>query len=415
MEIKRDNYLNKLLRYRHNHLVKIVTGLRRSGKSYLIFQIFKQHLLQEGINENHIIEMAFDDFANRAYRNPERLYTYIKSRIKDDDMYYILLDEVQLLDDFVDVLNGFLHIQNADVYVTGSNAKFLSSDIVTEFRGRGVQIHVNPLSFREFMSVFHDDVRQGWQQYRLYGGLPMVVLAEGEQEKKEILNGLIKETYISDIINRNKIKNDSEVEDLFNILASNIGGLTNPAKLSNTFKSEKRVDISAATIKRYIDYFIDSFLIEKANRYDIKGKKYINTPLKYYFTDMGLRNSLLNFRQIEPTHLMENVIYNELRMQGYNVDVGVLTQYAKDSNAKTQRMQLEIDFVCNNGSERKYIQSAFSLPDKEKIEQEQRSLLLTNDAFAKTIITGDDTPTYLMDNGIKIENIYDFLLENMPK
>lgn len=412
MEIQRNSYLQKLSHYQHNHLVKIVTGLRRSGKSYLLFRLFKRQLLEAGVQPNHIVEIAFDDFANRKYRNPEVLYDFVKSRITDTEMHYILLDEVQLLDDFVDVLNGFLHMPNADVYVTGSNAKFLSSDIVTEFRGRGVQIHVNPLSFKEFMSVFDGEILHGWRQYQLYGGLPMVVLEKDEGEKRQMLTKLLKETYLSDIVNRNHVQNDAELEDLLRVLASNIGGLTNAMKLSNTFLSEKGVAMSPVTIKRFTDYFIDSFLIERAMRFDVKGKKYINTPVKYYFSDMGLRNAVLGFRQIEPTHIMENILFNELCCRGFQVDVGVVTHYTKNATGTTQRRQLEIDFVCNNGMERIYIQSALSLPDSAKLQQEQRSLTLTADSFAKTIITGDNVPRHQLDNGIVVENIYEFLLGN---
>lgn len=412
MEIQRNSYLQKLSHYQHNHLVKIVTGLRRSGKSYLLFRLFKRQLLEAGVQPNHIVEIAFDDFANRKYRNPEVLYDFVKSRITDNEMHYILLDEVQLLDDFVDVLNGFLHMPNADVYVTGSNAKFLSSDIVTEFRGRGVQIHVNPLSFKEFMSVFDGEILHGWRQYQLYGGLPMVVLEKDEGEKRQMLTKLLKETYLSDIVNRNHVQNDAELEDLLRVLASNIGGLTSAMKLSNTFLSEKGVAMSPVTIKRFTDYFIDSFLIERAMRFDVKGKKYINTPVKYYFSDMGLRNAVLGFRQIEPTHIMENILFNELCCRGFQVDVGVVTHYTKNATGTTQRQQLEIDFVCNNGMERIYIQSALSLPDSAKLQQEQRSLTLTADSFAKTIITGDNVPRHQLDNGIVVENIYEFLLGN---
>lgn len=410
MEIKRDAYLNKMIDYKNNHLIKIITGLRRAGKSYLLFKLFKHHLMSEGVNENHIIGIAFDDFAYREYRNPDKLYNYVKQRITDQSMYYILLDEVQMLDNFVDVLNGFLYMPNVDVYVTGSNARFLSSDVITEFRGRGMQIHINPLSFKEFMSVFEGDRYKGWQAYSLYGGLPMVALLKDKSQKAEMLKALLKETYITDILNRNKVKNDAELEELIQILASNIGALTNPTKLSNTFKSEKRIDIHIETIKRYIDYFVDSFLINRAIRYDIKGKKYIDTPHKYYFSDLGLRNALLNFRQVEPTHIMENIIYNELRMRGYNVDVGAITRYSKNAEGKTCRSTLEIDFVCNRGSERLYIQSVYSLPDQEKIEQEQRSLVLSEDSFQKMIVTMDNIPVHQMDNGIVMMNIYDFLL-----
>lgn len=410
MEIKRDKYLNDLLDSRHNGLIKVITGLRRSGKSYLLFKIFKQELLSEGVKEDHIIEMALDDYSNKEYRNPDKLYAYIKSKMIDAAMYYILLDEVQMLEDFVDVLNGFLHIDNADVYVTGSNARFLSKDIVTEFRGRGTQIHVKPLSFKEFMSAYNGDKYQGLQDYIRYGGLPKVVLTEQADKKVNMLEELVAETYIRDIIQRNNIRNNNELNDLFNILASNIGALTNPTKLSNTFKSEKHVDIKSDTISRYIDYFKDSFLIEETTRFDIKGRKYIGTPHKYYFSDLGLRNSVLNFRQIEPTHLMENMIYNELRLRGYIVDIGSVTQYVRNKDAKAQRIQLEVDFVCNQGYKRYYIQSALELPTEEKRRQEFNSLLQIDDNFKKIVVVGGMTSTYQDEKGILILNIFDFLL-----
>lgn len=396
---------------KHNHLIKIVTGLRRVGKSFLLFNLYKQHLIENGITENHIIEFQLDSFAHRKYRKAETLYEYVETLTKQDaGMYYVMIDEVQMLEDFVDVLNGFLHIDNLDVYVTGSNAKFLSSDIVTEFRGRGVQIHLQPLSFKEIKSKSTEELSVLWRDYIYYGGLPMVVLESDRSRKAEILQELLKETYLSDIINRNGVKNDAELEELFCLLASNIGALTNPSKLANTFVSEKKVKINHSTIKAYIDYFIDSFLINKAVRYDIKGKKYIDTPYKYYFADMGLRNALLNFRQVEPTHVMENIIYNHLTGAGYKVDVGSITLYQKNSEGKTTRSVLEIDFVGNRGSERVYIQSAYSLPDEEKQRQEQRSLTLTDDSFTKIILTADNIPTHTTNNGIILMNVYEYLL-----
>ncbi|MCH4156891.1 MAG: ATP-binding protein [Muribaculaceae bacterium] len=411
MEINRDTYLKALLDSRHNNLIKVITGLRRVGKSYTLFTIFKRKLIADGVDENHIIEMAFDDYANREYRNPDKFFSYVKSRITDKGMYYILLDEVQMLDEFVDVLNGFLHIGNVDVYITGSNAKFLSKDIVTEFRGRGTQIRINPLTFREFMSVYAGDAFHGWTEYIQYGGLPMVVLAETPERKAAILKELVDELYISDILNRNRIKNDAELSDLFRIIASNIGALTNPMKLSNTFKSEKHVDIKSETINRYIEYFKDSFLIEESTRFDIKGKKYINTPHKYYFNDVGLRNSVLNFRQVEPTHLMENIIYNELRARGFSVDVGDVVVNSKLSEGKSQRKHLEVDFVCNSGFRRYYIQSALELPTEEKRQQELNSLLSIKDGFRKIIIVGGIAPTYQDENGVLMLNVFDFLLK----
>ena len=411
MRFGREHYIKKLISNKHNHLIKIVTGLRRVGKSYLLFNLYKQYLLENDVDASHIIELQLDSFAHRKYRNAETLYDYVEHLTKQDSqMYYVMIDEIQMLESFVDVLNGFLHIENLDVYVTGSNAKFLSSDIVTEFRGRGVQIHLQPLSFKEIKENSNEEAASLWRNYLYYGGLPMVVLEKDNARKAEILQDLLKETYLSDIVNRNSVKNDAELEELFSLLASNIGALTNPNKLANTFVSEKRVKISHNTIKIYIDYFIDSFLIERAVRYDIKGKKYIDTPYKYYFSDLGLRNALLNFRQVEPTHIMENIIYNHLIGKGYKVDVGCVTFYQKDDEGKTTRTTLEVDFVCNKGSERIYIQSAYSLPDEDKQKQEQRSLTLTNDSFTKIIITTDNIPTHTLPNGIIMMNVFDYLL-----
>lgn len=412
MKFARENYITKLSHLKHNGLIKIVTGLRRVGKSYLLFNLYRQHLIENGVQENHIIEIQLDSFAYRKYRNAEILYEFVENIAKQDSqMHYVMIDEVQMLEDFVDVLNGFLHIKNLDVYVTGSNAKFLSSDIVTEFRGRGVQIHLQPLTFKEIKNSSNEDISTLWRDYIYYGGLPIVVLENNKTRKAEILQELLQETYLSDIKNRNNLKNDAELEELFCLLASNIGALTNPNKLANTFVSEKKVKISHNTIKTYIDYFIDSFLINRAVRYDIKGKKYIDTPFKYYFADMGLRNALLNFRQVEPTHIMENITYNHLLGEGYKVDVGCITHYQKDSDGKTTRSTLEIDFVCNKGSERLYIQSAYSMPDEEKKRQEQRSLSLTDDSFAKIILTIDNIPTHTTDKGIVIMNIFEYLLK----
>ena len=412
MIFKRERYIDKLISSKHNHLIKIVTGLRRVGKSFLLFNLYKQHLISEGVSENHIIEIHLDSFNHRKYRKAENLFEYVESMSKQDtQMFYVMIDEVQMLEDFVDVLNGFLHINNLDVYVTGSNAKFLSSDIVTEFRGRGVQIYLQPLSFKEITEKSTEDIFSLWKDYIYYGGLPMVVLEKNKTRKAEILQELLKETYLSDIINRNNIKNDAEIEELFCLLASNIGILTNPNKLANTFVSEKKVKINHSTIKSYIDYFIDSFLINKAIRFDIKGKKYINSPYKYYFSDIGLRNALLNFRQVEPTHIMENLIYNYAIGEGFKVDVGCITRYQKDLEGKTIRSILEIDFVCNKGSDRIYIQSAYSMPDEEKLKQEQRSLSLTDDSFTKIILTADNIPTHTLENGIIVMNIYDYLLK----
>lgn len=385
--------------------------MRRCGKSFLLFRLFRRFLEDNGVANDHIVEMAFDDYAFKEFRNPDKFYAYVKGRIIDDQPYYILLDEVQMLDEFEDVLNGLLHIPNADVYVTGSNAKFLSKDIITEFRGRGYQIHVSPLSFAEFMSVYEGDREDGWNEYLLYGGLPPVVLLKTEEEKVKLLDSLLAETYIIDVVNRNKIKNDSELNDLFKILASGIGGLTNPQRLSNTFQSVKNVSISPATIKKYIECLSDAFLLESCNRYDVKGRKYIGTPLKYYFSDLGIRNALLGFRQQEKTHLMENAVYNELCARGYSVDVGNVEVNTVDEKGTKVRRMLEVDFVCNRGYKRCYIQLALSLPDREKMQQESASLLRINDSFMKYVITGDRIKKYQNDDGIVIMNVLDFLLD----
>lgn len=410
MEIRRDIYLNKLISKKHNGLIKVVTGMRRCGKSYLLFNLFKEYLVNEGVNENHIIEIAFDSFENRKYRDPEVLFPYLMEKIADNEMYYVLLDEVQMLDDFESVLNSLGRKKNVDVYVTGSNAKFLSKDIITEFRGRGDEVHMYPLTYSEFMSVYDGDKQEGWRDYVLFGGIPLVLGFETADQKSDFLKSLFEETYISDITGRNNIRNKAELEELLNILSSAIGSLTNPSKLSATFKSVKNKSISKDTIIKYIDYLKDSFLIDSAIRYDIKGKKYINTPSKYYFTDLGLRNARLNFRQVEETHAIENIIFNELKVRGYNVDVGVVVMNKVDKNGKKIRKQLEVDFVCNKGSKRFYIQSAYALPDKEKMEQEQRSLVNTGDGFKKIIITKDAVAPLYNDEGILVMSAYDFLL-----
>ena len=410
MEIRRDIYLNKLISKKHNGLIKVVTGMRRCGKSYLLFNLFKEYLVNEGVNENHIIEIAFDSFENRKYRDPEVLFPYLMEKIADKEMYYVLLDEVQMLDDFESVLNSLGRKKNVDVYVTGSNAKFLSKDIITEFRGRGDEVHMYPLTYSEFMSVYDGDKQEGWRDYVLFGGIPLVLGFETADQKSDYLKSLFEETYISDITGRNNIRNKAELEELLNILSSAIGSLTNPSKLSATFKSVKNKTISKETIIKYIDYLKDSFLIDSAIRYDIKGKKYINTPSKYYFTDLGLRNARLNFRQVEETHVMENIIFNELKVRGYNVDVGVVVMNEVDKNGKKIRKQLEVDFVCNKGSKRFYIQSAYALHDKEKMEQEQRSLVNTGDGFKKIIITKDAVAPLYNDEGILVMSVFDFLL-----
>lgn len=424
MEIKRDFYLEKLIKRKDNGLVKVITGIRRCGKSYLLNTIFYRYLLDNGVPEDHIIRFAFDsaddlhligenlialEKKNRK-ADPEKFMAYIRSKIITSETYYLLLDEVQMLDCFETVLNGYLRKDNMDLYVTGSNAKFLSSDIITEFAGRGDEIHMYPLNFSEFMSVYQGDKYEGLSQYMLYGGIPMVVLKDENADKAATLNNLFHEIYIRDIFKRNKVKNPGELEDLLNILSSAVGSLTNPEKLKNTFRTVKKSRITSATIKKYLDYFEDSFLMEAAHRYDIRGKAYIETPKKYYFSDLGLRNSCINFRQFEQTHIMENIIYNELRMRGYNVDVGVVPIAQKGVDGKVIRKQLEVDFVCNVGSSRYYIQSAYALPDAQKQEQEIRPFRKINDSFRKIVVTKDIVPFHYDENGILIMNIYDFLL-----
>ena len=410
MEIKRDIYLNKLISKKHNGLIKVITGIRRCGKSYLLFNLFRDHLANEHIADDHIIEMAFDSYENKKYRDPDLFLPYLKERISDREMYYVLLDEVQMLDDFESVLNSLARMKNVDVYVTGSNARFLSKDIITEFRGRGDEVHMYPLTFAEYMSVYDGDVQSGWRDYVIYGGLPLIFSFTTPDQKSDFLKRLFDETYLSDIIGRNNIRNKAELEELLNILSSAIGSLTNATKLSNTFKSVKNKTISKATIQRYIDYLCDSFLVDRAIRYDIKGKKYIDTPSKYYFTDLGLRNTRLNFRQIEETHAMENIIFNELKTRGFNVDVGVVVVNETDQNGKKIRKQLEIDFACNKGSKRYYIQSALALSDTSKIRQEQRPLISTGDGFKKIIITRDALAPLYNEEGVLVMNVFDFLL-----
>ena len=409
-EIKRDYYLGQLIKRKGNGLIKIVTGIRRCGKSYLLRTLFKNHLLESGVDEKHIIEMSFDLFDNIEYRNPKIFYPWAKEQLKDGEKYYFLLDEVQLLDEFVSVLNGLADKKNCDVFVTGSNARFLSRDIATEFGGRGDEIHMYPLSFSEFMTAYDGNRYDGWNEYITYGGIPLVVLAETEEQKTALLDNLFKETYISDIVKRNKIRNVGEMEALLNVLASAIGALTNPNKLQKTFKSASKSKITAATITKYIEYLEDAFLIEEAKRYDIKGKSYIGTPLKYYFMDMGLRNSRINYRQVEATHSMENVIYNELRMRGFSVDVGNLAVVEKDKEEKAVKKQLEVDFICNKGSKRYYIQSAYVLETEKKLAQEIRPFLKINDSFKKIVITSNTPKPFYNENGILLMNVYDFLL-----
>lgn len=410
--IERQKYLDELISLKENGMIKVITGMRRCGKSYLLFEIFSSYLESDGVESNHIIKIDLEDYKNKSLRNPDNIYEYVESRIVDNDTYYILLDEVQMLDDFVDVLNGFLKKQNVDIYVTGSNAKFLSKDVITEFRGRGFEIRVYPLSFSEYMSAYQGSLQSGINEYMLYGGLPQILSHKTDEHKVLFLKSLFEETYIKDIKDRYNIKKDDDLEELINIVASGIGTLTNPNKLSNTFKSEKKSVISYDTVKDYIEYLCDSFLVEKSTRYDVKGKKYINSPYKYYFMDLGLRNARLNFRQFEKTHLMENLIYNELRIRGYNVDVGVVHSVTRDSEGKQQRSNYEIDFVCNAGSKRYYIQSAYRMETDDKIKQEKSSLLKVDDSFKKIIVVGDEMPITRDDNGITIMNVYDFLLKS---
>lgn len=411
MEIKRDNYLRALINRMHNHMIKVVTGIRRSGKSYLIFQIFYRYLLEQGVPESHIISIALDQRKHRIYRDPDVLLDYIESRVQDNAMYYIFLDEVQMMDEFEEVLNELLHMDNADVYVTGSNSRFLSKDVITEFRGRGDEIHVFPLTFKEFMQAYDGDIYHGWADYMFYGGLPLVVTMNTEEQKVAYLTSLFEETYLKDIIERHHINKTQELEDLINILASSIGSLTNVPKIEATFKSVLHSDISSNTIRQYIEYLEDAFLIHKANRYNVKGRKYIGTPVKYYFEDVGLRNARLGFRQTEETHLMENIIYNELRSRGYAVDVGVVEHRTRDADGKTMRKQLEVDFVANLGSKRYYIQSAFAMTNEEKRAQEKQSLLQLHDSFKKIIIVKDIVNVSRDNDGITTMSIYDFLLK----
>ena len=425
MEIRRDYYLEKLIKRKNNGLIKVVTGIRRCGKSFLLNNLFYHHLLESGVDTDHIIRFAFDSADDlhligesliqmskeKRGADPEKFTAYIRTKVADGGMYYLLLDEIQMLDCFEAVLNGYLRKENMDIFVTGSNAKLLSKDIATEFAGRGDEIHMYPLSFSEFMSVYRGDKYTGLSEYMLYGGIPLVVLRDDANDKAAALENLFSEIYIRDICRRNRVRNVGELEDLLNILSSAIGSLTNPEKLKNTFKTAKKSRITSTTIQKYLTFFEDSFLIESAQRYDIRGKAYIETPKKYYFSDLGLRNARINFRQFEQTHSMENVIYNELRMRGYHVDVGVVPISEKDAEGKAIRKQLEVDFVCNLGSSRYYIQSAYSLPDEAKRAQEIRPFRKIDDSFKKIIITKDIVPPYYDEYGILTLNIYDFLLD----
>lgn len=408
-EIKRDIYLNQLIEKQWNGQVKIITGLRRAGKSYLLFTLFVRYLVEHDVPQDHIITLALDDFKNRQYRQAETLYDYVTKRIVDTERYYVLLDEIQKVEEFVDVLNGFLHIPNIDVYVTGSNSKFLSSDIATEFGDRGDEINVHPLSFSEFYSVYDGDKHHAWDEYCRYGGMPLVLQRTTNAAKQQYLKDLFRKVYLKDIIARYNLRSDNELANVTDIVASDIGSLLNPLRIANTIKTAKNKSVSQNTIEKYLDYLQDSFLIEQATRYDIKGRKYITTPQKYYFTDIGLRNARINFRQQEENHIMENVIYNELLIRGFAVDVGVVEVNVSE-NGKSIRKQLEVDFVANKGSLRYYIQSAWDLPNREKIEQEQQSFMAIGDSFKKILIQKNDVLPWYNDQGVLIVGLLDFLL-----
>lgn len=411
MEIKRDKYLKELEAMRHTGFVKIVTGIRRCGKSYLLFNLFDFYLRSRGVEASHIVKVALDGYESRHLRNPDSLYEFLDHSIADDGMHYFLLDEIQLVDHFAEVLNAFLRRGNVDIYVTGSNARLLSKDVITEFRGRGHEIRMFPLTFAEYMSVYDGTRQRALDEYMTYGGLPQIFDYKTDRQKAQFLKNLFAETYLRDIKERYAIRKDDDLEELLDIIASDVGCLTNPNKLAATFKSVKRSDVSNATVKRYLDCLQDAFLIEKATRYDLKGRRYVDSPFKYYFCDMGLRNARLNFRQTEKTHLMENVVYNELLARGYNVDVGVLPVRRMNSAGQVQRSQLEIDFVCNLGSKRYYIQSAYAMPTPEKRAQEEAALRQVDDSFKKIIVTADDAIVHRDEAGITTMSIYDFLLD----
>lgn len=411
MIVNRSKYIDQLVRSKGNGLIKIVTGLRRSGKSFLLKKLFRQHLLDEGVAEDHIIIIDMESRKNKNFKDPDFLLDWVEKEMKDDSTYYIIIDEVQEVNDFVEVLSTLSVTEGADVYVTGSNSRFLSSDVVTEFRGRGDEIHVWPLSFAEFMSVYESSKEEGWAEYLMFGGLPQLLTQVGDDKKAEFLRRLYRTVYLRDIYERNPIEMKAEFEELSKTVASSIGAPVNAQNIANTFKSVSRVqDLSVKTISTYLGYMQDSFLIEKSERYDIKGRKYIGALYKYYYQDIGLRNAILSFRQNETTHIMENVIYNEMRMRGWLVDVGNIFHRFRNEAGKQQRVTLEVDFVCNKGSERIYIQSAYKMPDVEKMEQEKRSLKLVDDSFRKIIVVGEHTKSWSDEKGIQIVSIYDFLL-----
>lgn len=410
MEIQRTQYIDLLLNRMHNKMIKVITGMRRSGKSYLLFNLFKKTLIAQGVAQSHIISIELDRYENRAFRDPDVVLEYIHSCIKEEGMYYLLMDEVQMLSDFEEVLNSLMHNDSLDIYVTGSNSKFLSKDVMTQFRGRGDEIHVFPLTFKEFMQVYEGDVYHGWSEYVVYGGLPLVATMRTDEQKIHYLTNLFTETYLKDIIDRYHIDKIQEMDDLLNVLASFVGSLTNPPKIEATFKSTIHSNISMNTIRQYLAYLEDAFLIHKAYRYNVKGRKYIGTPLKYYFEDVGLRNARLGFRQVEETHLMENIIYNEFRSRGYSVDVGVVEKRERDERGKEIKKQLEIDFIANLGSNRYYIQSAFSMPTEQKRIQEKASLVNVKDSFKKIILVKDVMKVSHDEDGIVTMSVYDFLL-----
>ena len=412
MEIRRDRYLERLIAHKGNGRVKIVTGIRRCGKSYLLFQLFKRHLIETGVKPTHIIEIQLEDRSNKELRDPDACLSFIKKQIRDQKPYYLLIDEVQLMDEFEDVLNSCLHIENLDTYVTGSNSKFLSKDIITEFRGRGDEIYLRPLSFKEFRTTQPDKpFDEVWTEYMTFGGLPYCALLPSREEKADYLKHLFDEVFLRDIIERNRVQNDAQLESLLNVISSAVGSLTNPRKLEDTFTSSGTGKLSASTIKQYLDHLCDAFMIEQAERYDIKGKRYILTPYKYYFTDTGLRNARLNFRQLEETHLMENVMYNELCLRGYSVDVGVVEINERQGDGKYVRKQIEVDFVCNKADERVYVQSAFSIPTTEKRQQEERPLVNVGDGFRKVVVTKDNVIRHNDENGILIMSLQEFLMD----
>ena len=410
MIIERPLYLKQLIALRHNGLIKIVTGIRRCGKSFLLSTLYAGWLKEQGVSHDHIIDINLEDRRNKSLRDPDNLLAFIDSKIKDDDMHYIMIDEIQLVPEFEDVLNSYLNMPNVDVYVTGSNARFLSSNVRTEFAGRGDEIKLHPLSFSEFSSTRDGDKTLNLREYMIFGGMPQVVLRNTEIEKSEVLKALFQRTYIRDIVERYNIKNTDVLDELLNIVASSTGGLTNPTKLCNTFESVRHEKVNRMTITSYLNYLCESFLIEKSNQYDIKGKRYIDSPYKYYFSDCGLRNARLNFRQIEFTHLLENVIYNELLIRGFNVDVGVVSKQMRTDDGNRIRRNYEVDFVCNQGSRRYYIQSAYKMIDEDKVSQEKASLKNIDDSFKKIIILGESTPVIRDEYGITIISIYDFLL-----